>query len=219
MNARLATWMPVVILGLGVAGISGMRPQYRVPPRRPIAAIPTQLAGEAGRDLPIAEEERRVAGMSDFVLREFVRDSTFLFSVYVGYYDRQVQGKTIHSPRNCLPGAGWEILSSSRVPLGADSDSRVNRVLLANKATRAMVYYWYQGRGRVEASEYRVKWNLLQDAARFGRTEEALVRIVVPVARTAAASDTSSFAAADATARRVALALRAEVDRVLPDAP
>jgi hypothetical protein len=53
--------------------------------------------------------------------------------------------------------------------------------MLANQSARALVYYWYQGRGRTEASEYRVKWNLLRDAALRGRTEEALVRIVVPI--------------------------------------
>ena len=30
---------------------------------------------------------------------------------FVSYYERQTQGKTIHSPRNCLPGAGWEVLT------------------------------------------------------------------------------------------------------------
>jgi hypothetical protein len=43
------------------------------------------------------------------------------------------------------------------------------------------VLYWYQGRGRTEAGEYAVKWNLLRDAALRRRTEEALVRVIVPV--------------------------------------
>ena len=41
--------------------------------------------------------------------------------------------------------------------------------------------YWYQGRGRIQANEYLVKWNLLRDAALRQRSEEALVRIVVPI--------------------------------------
>ena len=48
--------------------------------------------------------------MSDYVARVYARDSVMLFSTLVSYYERQSQGKTIHSPRNCLPGAGWEIL-------------------------------------------------------------------------------------------------------------
>ena len=57
----------------------------------------------------------------------------------------------------------------------------VNRYVLAQGGQRALVYYWYQGRGRVAASEYQVKWELLRDAAFKARTEEAMVRIVVPL--------------------------------------
>ena len=58
--------------------------------------------------------------------------------------------------------------------------------------------YWYEGRGRVEANEYAVKWDLLRDAALRRRTKETLVRVVVRVAD--ADGDTAAFA----TASRVA---------------
>jgi EpsI family protein len=137
----------------------------------------------------------------------------------VGYYDYQVQGKTIHSPRNCLPGAGWETVQGGTVlvPAAGGAPVAINRFLLANGGARALVYYWYQGRGRVEANEYRVKWHLLRDAALHGRTEEALVRIVVPlpggVPPTALAAH---LARADTLAVRVAAQLLAEVALALP---
>jgi EpsI family protein len=103
-----------------------------------------------------------------------------VFSIYVGYYDHQTQGKTIHSPKNCLPGSGWEALAQAerQVPTPGGRET-VNRYLLQNGQERALVFYWYQGRGRVAANEYRVKWELLRDAALTGRSEEALVRIVI----------------------------------------
>jgi EpsI family protein len=155
--------------------------------------------------------------MSDYMMRVFTEDSIPRFTTYVGYYDRQVQGKSIHSPKNCLPGAGWEILNSARVPLPIAAPARVNRVLLANGGTRALVYYWYQGRGRISASEYAVKWELMRDAALKGRTEEALVRIVVPLGRASApARLETAVAQADSLALRVAVALQAEVGKRLP---
>ena len=42
--------------------------------------------------------------------------------------------------------------------------------------------YWYQSRGRVVGSEYWSKIYLVLDAARYNRTDAALVRVVVPVA-------------------------------------
>jgi EpsI family protein len=100
--------------------------------------------------------------------------------VYVGYYDHQTQGKTIHSPKNCLPGSGWEALEAAPVKVTTPAGTvTVNRYLLQNKGQQALVFYWYQGRGRVASSEYQVKWELLRDAALRGRSEEALVRVVV----------------------------------------
>ena len=223
MMSNVRAFVPAALLGIGVLMINGMREQFTMPPREPIASVSREFAGLKGDDVAIAEEERRVAGMSDYVMRNFLRDSVSSFSVYVGYYDRQVKGKTIHSPKNCLPGAGWDILSSAEVVMpDAPSLGRVNRVVLANQGARALVYYWYQGRGRIESNEYKVKWNLLRDAALFGRTEEALVRIVVPIEPAAggAAGDLNvGIDAADIVAKRVASRLASEVARVMPTAP
>jgi len=222
MNSVLLKFLPVAVLGLGVLLISGMREQYVVQPLQPMAALPASINGMVGKNIVIDSAERRVAGMSDYALRQYGSDSAYLFSTYVGYYDRQVQGKTIHSPKNCLPGAGWEIMSSERLTADAMGlpGGTINRVLLANQGVRALVYYWYQGRGRVEANEYKVKWNLLRDAAVDGRTEEALVRIVVPLARSAEGANKqgqdAAFAVADSIAASVSRELLPSVAKVMP---
>jgi EpsI family protein len=95
----------------------------------------------------------------------------------------------------------------------------VNRYMLANGQNQALVYYWYQGRGRVAHSEYRVKWDLLRDAMRHGRTEEALVRIVVPIPKgpgSSASSWNERVGRAEAVAREVAADLIPRVETALP---
>src|SRR6185437_11342379 len=96
--------------------------------------------------------------------------------------------------------------------------STVNRDVLKNRGDAALVYYWYQGRGRVVASEYAVKWNLLRDAALLGHTEEALVRIVVPLRGAPGQLGDSAAAvkSADALAQRVSAQLIESVRRILP---
>src|SRR4030095_4234959 len=132
-------------------------------------------------------------------------------SVDVGSYDHQTQGKTIHSPKNCLPGSGWEALEARPIAVTtANGPVTVNRYLLQNKNQQALVYYWYQGRGRVAASEYQVKWELLRDAALKARSEEAMVRIVVPLG--VAEDDAAADLLAHDTVRRLVPELR----RVLP---
>jgi EpsI family protein len=224
MRDQIQHIVPAAALAVGCLMVFGMREQLRVQPRAAMNTIAVDAPGYAKiKDIPIDTLEQRIAGMDQFLNRGFQKDSADLgFSVYVGYYTYQVQGKTIHSPKNCLPGAGWEPLESApRVVRVGDRDVTVNRYLLANKGAQALVYYWYQGRGRIEYDEYKVKWNLLKDAAFHGRTEEALVRIVIPIdPRTLQGGNAQAvYAAADAHADNLTRQLVPRVTAVLPVEP
>lgn len=212
---RTPTWAAPIILGLGCVLLLGGRPQLATPLRAPLeAVIPQSIAGAYATDLTVSEEERRIAGMTDYLLRMYATEggsaeATDAWSVYVGYYDRQTRGRTIHSPKNCLPGGGWEALASSRAELmTGQGPITVNRYLLHRRGEHALVLYWYQGRGRIESNEYKVKFNLLRDALLHRRSEEALVRVVIPVRTTEAE--------AFARAKSVALTLVPALDRALP---
>jgi len=208
---RSATaFVPALILAGGFLLVQSVGRQRPMPLRVPLSELPLEMEGYRGREFTISEEEQRVAGMSSYVSRAYTQDSLPAFWVYVGYYENQTQGRTIHSPKNCLPGAGWEPLESAEVRLQTAGGTEVpaNRYLLANKDQRALVLYWYQGRGRVSANEYRVKWELLRDAALRGRTDEALVRVMIPV--------TTTDADAEAIGRRVAGRLVTEVEKLIP---
>ncbi len=203
-------YVPAVVLAMGCLLLgAGNTQQVSMPLAAPLSTLPTAIDGYGSTDREISAAERKVAGMSSYVFRGFGSDSALAFSVYVGYYDKQIQGKTIHSPKNCLPGSGWEVVAAGEERLELASGSvPVNRYMLVNAGQKAVVYYWYQGRGRVEANEYRVKLQLLRDSALRGRSEEALVRVVVPVL--------GDEQAAIAQARRVSRTLVPEVFRVLP---
>lgn len=210
MRAERVRWVPPGVFAVGCLLLLTVNRQRIMPLAAPLSTLPTQLLGYRSEDIPIDKAEQRVAGMSSYMLRTFERDSAFAFSVYVGYYEYQTQGKSIHSPKNCLPGAGWETLSASERGVNVNGAVfPINRYLLAKGRAKAMVYYWYQGRGRVAADEYRVKWNLLRDVALTGRSEEALVRIVVPI-------QDAQEQMADTLAERVASQLIPRVAAVLP---
>ena len=217
MNPRLKALFPAVLLGVGCLGLLRNQVQRRVPLDAPLSTIMPSLEGYSVVDQKVTDEERAVAGMTDYVARAYSRDSTVAFTTLVSYYDRQSQGKSIHSPRNCLPGAGWEVLSLGQKELIVDGEKHtVNQYTLKNGNRSAIVYYWYQGRGRVVASEYTVKWNLLRDAALTGHTEEALVRVVVPVQTAAYKGAGKASAAADSLGHEMAVRLLREAKRTLP---
>jgi EpsI family protein len=211
---------PTIVLLSGCAMIWNARSQSAVPLAAPLQTVLATLPGYRAQDQQLSDEERRVAGMTSYVARAYWQDSLPVFTTFVSYYARQTQGQTIHSPRNCLPGAGWEVLTQGVEQVVVDGHSyTLNRSLLKNGPSVAVVYYWYQGRGRIVADEYQVKWNLLRDATLRGHTEEALVRVVVPVRPAPAGPDRDRFVAdASRLGAQVSARLTQEVARVLPKA-
>jgi EpsI family protein len=119
-------------------------------------------------------------------------------TLYVGYYKSQRTGQSIHSPKNCLPGAGWEPVSAGRIDLTLPNGERapVNLYVIENGLRRQVVLYWYQSHGRIIASEYWGKLYMVLDALRLNRTDAALVRVSAPVQanETVAREEVTSFA-------------------------
>jgi EpsI family protein len=97
----------------------------------------------------------------------------------------------MHSPLNCLPGSGWQPLSSGRqtIQIAGAAPIEVNRYLIQKGGESMLVLYWYQSHGRVIASEYWGKYYMVADAIRMNRTDAALVRVIVPIGGTKAAGE------------------------------
>ncbi|MFQ5688814.1 MAG: exosortase C-terminal domain/associated protein EpsI [Gemmatimonadota bacterium] len=175
---------PALVLLLGVVGRWAVSPERALSLKAPLAEFPDRVG-----DYRVTGEEQLSSGVSrvlhadEYLLRTYRETDGRDLTLFVAFYGRQHSGSTIHSPRNCLPGSGWEPVSHRRVGLpAAGGEAEVNRYIVEHKSgARALVFYWYQGRGRVAASEYRVKWNLLRDAILRRRSDEALVRLVFPL--------------------------------------
>lgn len=210
--AEWRAWSPAILLGAGAVLVMGIGAPQGIELRQPLATLPGTVGSFVSEDRELAADELAANGASAYLLR-FFKDAAGAeaFSVYIGYYAHQRNGKTIHSPKNCLPGSGWEPLAADVRLVEVDGGTvPINRYVLAQGGQRALVYYWYQGRGRVAASEYQVKWELLRDAALRARTEEAMVRIVVPL------GNPGEDAAADELATDTIRRLIPTLDGVLP---
>jgi len=180
-----------------------------VPARASLATFPLNLAGWTGNaTIPLDPAILNVVRVDDYLNRIYVRgDSTIGF--YVGYYGSQRQGDTIHSPLNCLPGAGWRPVTDEHVRLevpvtvdGTESRSiYVNHLTIEKGLERNVVLYWYQFHGRVVASDYTSRALMVFDALRQNRTDGALVRIIAPVRALDPREEGASFNAAVAFAR------------------
>ena len=163
--------------------------------RQPLKKFPTQLGSwrQQGTDVRFDSETERVLRADDYVSRNFESNGT-VASLYVGYYVTQRTGATYHSPLNCLPGSGWVMSNGGRVtitPQGAPP-FEANRYLIQNGDQRALMIYWYQGRGSAVASEYWAKIYTVLDSVRRRRSDGALVRVMAPVLNSTQESEKSA---------------------------
>jgi EpsI family protein len=155
--------------------------------RSAFATFPMQIGPwHAVVDPPMDADVLRVLGVDDYLSRFYYQPNGNAVGLYLGFYGSQRQGDTIHSPMNCLPGAGWEPISEGRLRIanvdGAGRSVEVNRYVIQKGLDKTLVLYWYHGRGRVVASEYWSKAFLIRDAIVINRTDGSLVRVIVPVA-------------------------------------
>ena len=151
-------------------------------PRRALAELPLGLGVWVGTEQPLADAIVRAVGVTDYVNRFYASPAGFVH-LYVGYYASQRTGDTIHSPKNCLPGAGWDPVrsGSGRLVMPDGREILVNQYVIQQGLDQQLVFYWYQGRGRVIASEYLSKFWMAADAVSRNRTDGALVRVMTPI--------------------------------------
>lgn len=153
--------------------------------RRPLRDLPYALATWTGKDYAIDEQVLQAVGVSDYTNRIYQNTANDSVQLYVGFYASQRTGDTIHSPKNCLPGAGWDPVRSGYATILIPGGRRIviNEYVIEQDQdqNRQLVFYWYQGRGRVIASEYRAKFWMVADAISRNRTDSALVRLITPM--------------------------------------
>jgi EpsI family protein len=102
-------------------------------------------------------------------------------NLFIAYFKTQRRGQSPHSPKNCLPGAGWQPSSSGTEDVVVGNETiHINRYLVSKGDTQSLVLYWYQSHGRVIADEFKAKFYLIEDSIREHRSDTALVRVVVP---------------------------------------
>lgn len=183
MKINYRYWSMICLLAASLAGFQLLSHGESTPLVSPLKEFPPVVNGWTASELPIEARLIQSVGVSDYLSRAYSSANDDPIAVYVGYYRSQRTGQTIHSPQNCLPGAGWEPVRSTRVPVRL-SDGRVVRVnyfLIEKGLDRQLVLYWYQSHGRVIASEYWAKVYLVADGLRLNRTDSALVRLSTPV--------------------------------------
>lgn len=180
-NSSWARFAVLVIFLLSTALFlhSRNKPE-QLPPHQSLQSFPIILGDNFGQEVQMTKEELDVLGDGEFMHRVYRSQAAPPIDFFIAFFPTQRTGSTIHSPQNCLPGAGWTPVESGRISIPGPNGSSlsVNRYIMAKGLDREMVLYWYQSQGRVVASEYWSKFYLVEDSIRSHRSDGALVRVI-----------------------------------------
>ncbi|MFO7784416.1 MAG: exosortase C-terminal domain/associated protein EpsI [Thermodesulfobacteriota bacterium] len=155
-----------------------------VPPLKPLSGFPTLIDSWAGRTERFDDKIYEVLGVDDSFMATYRNPEGGLVQLYVGFYESQREGELIHSPKNCMPGGGWNIVETSIVPIqlpDREKEIKVIKLTLQKGSERQLVLYWFQSRGRFIASEYLQKIYLVLDSITKNRTDGSFVRLISPM--------------------------------------
>lgn len=214
MKAGFRYWVMIAVLLGATTGMAYLSHGEATPPAKPLAEFPKKVAGYTQIiDWPLDKETLDILKVTDYIDRGYWQPGMDrnLMTLFIAYFRSQRTGTTIHSPKNCLPGAGWNPVYSTIYQMQLDDGRKVpiNLYLLRKGLQQQVVLYWYQAHGRIVASEYWGKFYLVYDALRLNRTDAALVRITVPI---------QNDDEAKARERAVAFAkqITSDVDQIIP---
>jgi EpsI family protein len=176
-----------ILILLAAAGLNHYfsKPDISLP-RKSLAEFPRTLGDwTAVSDERMDDGSMRILQVDDYILRNYRNSKGEIIGLYVGYYKSQREGKGIHSPRQCLPGAGWVPVNTEvyrmAVPGHNPGTVPVNKFVMGKGLDRQLYLFWYHGRGRIYENEYWNKIYLIWDALTKKRTDGALVRVNNPI--------------------------------------
>jgi EpsI family protein len=147
----------------------------------PLEQIAPDVAGwTALKDQTLPAGTLRALDATSYLSRKYGKDSKEL-DLFIAFYMQQRAGESMHSPKHCLPGSGWEIWQHDSAIISAEGKQYgVNKYSIQNAGTRMLMFYWYQSKDRIIASEYLGKILLAKDTILTGRTAGSIVRIMLP---------------------------------------
>lgn len=156
----------------------------RVAPNKSFAQFPLEIGQWKGHRGELDQKVYNILGVEDYILANYRKGNRETVNLYVGFYQSQKEGDIIHSPKNCMPGAGWKIMETAIEPVAIPSSGKtikVIKLLLQKGVEKQVVLYWFQSRGRIIASEYMQKIWLVVDSITRHRTDGSFVRLISPV--------------------------------------
>jgi EpsI family protein len=178
-NSHLLLTIGILSATMAAAALTDHRnPEHLA---RPLDSISSQIDGwTSGGNRTLQDKIVATLDSTEYLSRTYTKGMNAL-DVFAAFYAQQRAGESMHSPKYCLPGGGWEFseFATATVPM-AGTTAKINRAVIQKPGSRAIMFYWYQSRTRVVASEYQSKVFLVWDGLVHANPGGSIVRVMLP---------------------------------------
>ena len=181
MKNRLPFIITIILLSLALFAREWIEVRQNSTPKMELIPFEQKLGDWKGTDLKLDADVVEMLNPDQIVFRRYQNPSGSSIDLYGAFYGAQGAGRTMHSPLNCYPGTGWEIVGKSKVRLHGPGDDKkgleVRKLILRKGLAGRLLYYWYYAGGKTASNQYINKALTLYGALVNGRTDGGLVTV------------------------------------------
>ena len=155
------------------------RSEAAVPTNKPLDQFPQRvghwvMTGQARFD----EQVLKILKPSDYLSRTYQDQNGNTLSLYIGFHNGGPDSGPIHSPKQCLPGSGWN-RQEEKVRSVSIADQKIPYVsaIYQKDVERQLFLYWFQVREDILTNEYALKLAMAKNSFLSNRKDSAFIRI------------------------------------------
>jgi EpsI family protein len=178
-------WRYLVVYALLIAAalFVHLHEDVAVPVNKPLAEIPQRAGGwRMSSQSSFSDSVLEVLKPTDYLSRSYVDQAGNRIGFYLGYHGGGPDSGPIHSPKHCLPGSGWQEVSTEAGELAvAGKNIHLVRAVYQNGYSKELFLYWFQVKGQTLANEYTLKLAEVTNSIFSNRRDSAFIRLAVPV--------------------------------------
>jgi EpsI family protein len=119
---------------------------------------------------------------TDYMLREYIGTEGVPVTLYIGYHGGGKDSGPIHSPRNCLPGSGWYLVSEEKMTVQSGlKEIALVKAVYQKGAYKEIFFYWFDVKGQSLSNEFALKFAKIKNSVLYRRRDAAFIRVSVDV--------------------------------------
>ena len=141
------------IIALGLIILTSVCLSYlscseNIKPKKSFSTFPKKIGDWRGTEKYFDQKIYHKLGVDDSVLCSYKNHEGYQIELYIGFYQSQREGDLIHSPKNCMPGAGWNFIMNRKTSINIGTsycqNIKINNVLLQNGSEKQICFIGFK---------------------------------------------------------------------------